>query len=294
MINIDNNWVALHAFYHNYHKYDEFVCEIVDKLEKYKEDNLIDKWFFIRYWDGGPHFRFRFLSPKSEMVEREITKQIRDYIFNNPSENKITKEDYYKNSKFDGKPMNIDELPWYDEGSVVNIKYEPEILRYGGENVMEYSESLFMESSRLVKDLILATKDNFSKKLMYSSAITYILAKDLMDISGESNVNKFFDLYIDMWRNFTDSSENEEKLKQFLEANANAIETIKEGLLQKKIFKEYLEKIKNIFSKIVDNIQDPTALKYIVASHIHMTNNRFGVTPVYEYYISETLSKVYS
>lgn len=293
-IKIDNNCISIHAFYHNHQKYDEFICKIVDRLGKYKDDNMIDKWFFIRYWEGGPHFRFRIFNAKSDVVEKEIIKEMEDYFLNNPSENKITREEYYKNSKFDGKVMNIDELPWYDEGEVVNIKYEPEIQRYGGKNVIEYSESLFMESSYLAKNLILATENNFTKRLIYSSAITFILAKSLTELCGEDDINKFFEFYKTMWRNFIDSSEYEEKLKQFLTSNIKAMETVKENLLGNKGFNKYLNSIKNIFKQIIENIESPEGLRYIIASHIHMTNNRLGVTPLYEYYISETLINVFS
>lgn len=251
---------------------------------------MIDKWFFIRYWEGGPHFRIRFLNPKSEIVEKEVTKEIREYFLNNPNENKIKREDYYKNSKFDGKPVKAEELDWYEEGDIVNIKYEPEIERYGGKNVMEYSESIFMESSYLVKHLILATKNNYAKRLIYSSAVTFILAKTLSEIYGKTDASKFFENYKRIWINFIESSEYEEKLQQFLVSNLNAVETVKANLSQNKMFNKYLENIKKIFSYIVDTIEDPRRLEYVIASHIHMTNNRLGITPLYEYYISKTLS----
>ena len=87
-----------------------------------KEEQLIIKWFFIRYNDPKPHLRIRFQLADTrnyKIVLEKVNHQLKDFI---------------------------------DSGEIANIiidSYTREIERYG-ENSIEFTEVLFCKSSELI------------------------------------------------------------------------------------------------------------------------------------------------
>jgi thiopeptide-type bacteriocin biosynthesis protein len=74
----DGKWVSLHVFYSG--DADPMMVEAVRPLvARLREDGLIEAWFFIKYWKGGPHLRLRF-KPVSAEVREEVTTRAVDAI----------------------------------------------------------------------------------------------------------------------------------------------------------------------------------------------------------------------
>lgn len=102
----------------------QFIRPLVEQLN---DENLIDKWFFIRYADPEPHLRLRFHG----VPEQNFFLRIIDYI------NTIS-HDYVQNHV------------------IVRIQYDTynrEVERYG-ENTIEYCEELFYYDSEAVLAMI--------------------------------------------------------------------------------------------------------------------------------------------
>ena len=287
----NQNWVALHAFYHNIPQYDNLISDIANVLDDYRKNNKIEKWFFIRYWEGGPHIRFRMLNPKSCDLEKNLIKRIQNYIKMHPTEKPYTREEYYKDNKFDGEPIDISTLQWYEEGQVAKIEYQRENERYGGEEVIEISESIFMYSSYIVKNIISATKNDFNKKLL-AAALTYILIKEFRSVYKEENTKDFLSVYKSRWVNFRYNTENEDKIQEFFYKNKNAIKSAISILKRNSEIKNLIETIKSLIKEKFDKVRDIKYMEYIIASHIHMTNNRLGAAPIFEYFISDVLINI--
>ncbi|RLJ23525.1 thiopeptide-type bacteriocin biosynthesis protein [Chryseobacterium sp. 7] len=106
---------------------DSVLQEVIEPLvEQLQHQNIIEKWFFIRYNDPKPHLRVRL-----------NLKNITDYSAILGLINVLFKE--YMES---------------GEVSAINIEtYSRELERYG-ENTIEYAEDLFFKSSELILNFL--------------------------------------------------------------------------------------------------------------------------------------------
>ncbi|AUG81644.1 hypothetical protein CFP65_7037 [Kitasatospora sp. MMS16-BH015] len=110
-------------------------------------------WFFIRYWQGGPHLRLRIADldgPAAEQVTAELAARAEKVNAGLPPEERITPEAYRQAAQplaqfgEGGRALDLGELL---TPGVHPAVYEPEIRRYGGPEEMALNEELFHASS---------------------------------------------------------------------------------------------------------------------------------------------------
>lgn len=285
---MDQKWTSLHIFYHDVSKYDEFIIKICTMLDQFRKEGKLEKWFFIRYWEGGPHIRVRMLRISKENVE--VFKNMAYFFMReNPSRHLVSREEYYKDNKFDGKSVNPATLPWYEDGEIVEISYEQEIQRYGGEAVMNMSETIFCYSSCLVKSILESTKDSFHKKLIFTEALTWIEVEEFRKVYGGQNQYGFLNIYQKNWESFLYHTENEKQIQTFFETNEKSLINAREILRNNQKFMHLIQLIKDEIQEIAEHVIKLDYMDYIMASQIHMTNNRLGVVPIFEYFIAQNL-----
>ena len=137
---------------------DIFLLEVIKPfVEQLQNENVIEKWFFIRYNDPKPHLRIRF------------------NISNLNNYNYILEK---INSLF-GEYLNSGEI-----SNVVIDTYKKELERYG-ENTIEYAEELFFRSSELILNFL---EYNDEEKIMVALFyIDCILSK--LGLSSEEKIN---------------------------------------------------------------------------------------------------------
>ncbi len=116
-------------------------------IERVKKDGLIDQFFFIRYWEQGPHIRLRLKSKDLESgqeLKRLIQTHFGTYFNKNPSSR--------------DEPDWLKELPenkkWYENNSIQYIPYMPEVERYGGLEAMGIAENQFQFSSNAILKIL--------------------------------------------------------------------------------------------------------------------------------------------
>jgi hypothetical protein len=110
-------------------------------------------WFFIRYWQFGPHVRLR-VGGLDQEREEQLDAWLRDSMaeLTGAAPGALTPAEYQSQvaalasaGEGDG-PLELGEL-W--PPGVYRQPYRPEVDRYGGPDLMPLSESLFQESSEL-------------------------------------------------------------------------------------------------------------------------------------------------
>lgn len=232
-------------------------------------------WFFIRYWEGGPHIRLRFVNQNN--LKQKVISEGRRFFQNNRVES-IDRDLFYFRSSFDGKDIDSTTLPWYESGSIIEKAYIPETERYGDGELLQLSERIFHLSSQMVVEII---KQSISLNAKLYSSI-YIMSYLLKGL-GFLEYN-FLDLYQKYWKSL---SKNELKV-----ANQgildNIIESIMLGKNRNKLLDYYIERILQEFSEI-KALTTRDGLAYILSSQLHMTNNRLSVTPELEYLVSRNV-----
>ncbi|RDZ28624.1 thiopeptide-type bacteriocin biosynthesis protein [Lysobacter silvisoli] len=191
------DWLSLHVFLSDPVASERYLHErLAPAIQRWSADGALRQWFFIRYWEGGPHLRVRLAGPiaADEAAARAVLAEgVEPYLSARPP----TREEYYRGHAFDGRPVAPEDLPWYAEGTVAAIAYEPEWLRYGGEQAMAANEGLFELSSRLALSLCKATQGSRSARL--SAAFALMAAAVLACGEDLAALGGYFERYGALW-----------------------------------------------------------------------------------------------
>lgn len=306
----EREWRALHIFYHHFEKQDDLLLDcLFPAVRQLQADGHCREWFFLRYWDGGPHIRIRFLQPSEHAVEY-VREQAAAFIADHPPQQEMTAEAYYANHKFDGEAVDRNSLSWYGNGSIVELPYEPEYKRYGGLAAMAVSEDLFMHSSDIVEQVLQATRGEYQKRM--SIAMDLMLLTALCLGVRAEDAGRFFERYMYSWQTFVDQPEAQRaKIREGFERQRevwvprfrNLVEFV-DSDHEFMFYRTWVNHLKEAFRRyeeialqgelVCPYDDDPVdderrrrwAIASIAVSQIHMTNNRLGVLMSYEHYLS--------
>jgi hypothetical protein len=139
---IGNQYVSFYVFYSE--PWENLLIEsIFPLLKKLFDDDLISQYFFIRYWEKGPHIRLRLKSKpeiKREQLSGIVLEKLNNFILKNPSKLFLSPEMEQQ------KTLES----WHENNQIFSVKYQPEVLRYGGIEAISLAELQFFASSRIV------------------------------------------------------------------------------------------------------------------------------------------------
>jgi hypothetical protein len=162
-------WLSMHVFYAS--NLNPMLTECVAPLvAQLRTRGLIRRYFFIKYWQEGPHVRLRLLptTPADRASVRELAEQAVDrFLRERPSLFQID-EDGLGNFHRDMYVFEYGEEAWerdYGEAgmpirpnnSYRYVPYQPEYDRYGGPTGVAVAEWHFEHSSDMVLRLLAAT-----------------------------------------------------------------------------------------------------------------------------------------
>ncbi|WP_214105607.1 thiopeptide-type bacteriocin biosynthesis protein [Acrocarpospora catenulata] len=206
-----SEWVALHVFYAS--DANPIVVEAVRPLVAgLREDGLISGWFFIKYWQEGPHLRLRF-KPARPADRAEVTRRavgaVEDFLRRRPAlyENDVDGlADLYKRmylAEYGEERWNAEygadgRMPFRPNNSVALLPYEPEYDRYGGEAGISIAEWHFERSSDMVAQL-LATSNTHVRPVLLGLAAQLSLMTAYTFLGDDEAVSRFFRRYRTFW-----------------------------------------------------------------------------------------------
>src|SRR5215472_14113708 len=81
------HWISIHIFYNGNRNHMLTTC-LEPLVQDLRKRNLVQHYFFIRYWQEGPHIRLRLLpaeSVKAEAVTRRAEENISAYLQRRPA-----------------------------------------------------------------------------------------------------------------------------------------------------------------------------------------------------------------
>lgn len=237
-----------------------------------QEEEVIHKWFFIRYKDDGEHIRIRFYCKKPENVSILISK-----IY--PVLNKLLE----------------DNIVW----KIQTDTYQREIERYG-ENTMVASESLFWHDSELVLNY-LSIKCSFEKNEM-ELLFSFCAIDSFLNSFSLTNAEKLALMDI-LQQSFKKEFHADKGLKKELDKQYRELFLEMQRFLQGIAINDYPEifniiKAKhNKYNELIDSINGKLQipLSDFLMSHIHMMINRQYTSKqrMYELLIYDHLHKYY-
>ncbi|MFC5666093.1 lantibiotic dehydratase C-terminal domain-containing protein [Kitasatospora misakiensis] len=153
----EHSWVSAHLFYHG--DQDAVIVGVVKPaVERLGRAGLVDGFFFLRYWEGGPHVRLR-LRTRPEHVQEVrsvVEERAAAFYLASPSQSELTEEGYAESA---AALAALERMADYDtvlhpDNSVAFIDYTPETEVFGTGRAMEAVERQFMASSVLAVELI--------------------------------------------------------------------------------------------------------------------------------------------
>jgi thiopeptide-type bacteriocin biosynthesis protein len=158
-------WTSLHLFAHwEPSTMDAFLSgSLRTVLDQRRATGQLRDWFYIRFWEGGPHIRVRALGVDSP---RDLRDELATLLASaEPAAHQRSQE-------------------WYPHGTVAEIDYEPEVDRYGGAEALPVAERVFSASSALALDIIGTVEEQRRLAVVVQLAYATALALGLTDLAA--------------------------------------------------------------------------------------------------------------
>src|SRR5579883_2197516 len=204
-------WINIHIFYAS--NANPMLVETIEPLvNDLRERGLIRRYFFIKYFQEGPHVRLRLLLQEGvaeEEVKRIAEEAINSYLKRRPAlysaDNEKAQAFYkdmyiteYGQEKWDEVYGAEGVMPLRQNNSLHYIDYEPEYSRYGGPEGIEVAEWHFEKSSEIVLRLIRTTNLHV-RSILLGLSIQLALPLCLAFLEDEQKVRDFLFSYGKYW-----------------------------------------------------------------------------------------------
>lgn len=323
-------WLAAYLYYAE--PWDELLINAVRPfVNEMMHSKLADQFFFIRYWEMGPHIRLRFKGFPEKLnheIRPRLIKHFENYYNSNPSQ-RIDPE-WTRNLPLDQK--------WFPNNSIQFIDYEPEVERYGGPHGILIAEEQFELSSRVILNVL-----NESKAWDYQRALGAAIQLHLAFASAFNMTSaEAADFYSDIFKGWFASAYgyspdlSEDEIKQRQETTLKAFDeqfTSQKDMLthfhrmiwdalnqeiefEQEWMNQWLAGMKTLAGTLsiiqtegkllfpdwskpnpkLTTHPDRQKIWSIIGSYVHMTNNRLGILNRDEaflgYIIKECLSNI--
>lgn len=278
-------WKALHLFIHDITCHNVFLVEYLKpEIKRMEQASLLKQYFYISYWQGGNHIRFRYKSYHPEQVEVGIKACFAAFQAFYKPVYVLSETDYY--GLYANNKEQVEDLTWIEDRTARSMVYEPEIERYGGSDCMIHNEALFSISSRYSLQIRKDAGSSMLRRIIGALDMFTIAMRCLQDRVT------FLSHYRSYWAEFAppgnsialSATELAEKYKErYKKMMQNDCEFYSEwGNAIRKEMREIC-KVQTTYSDAA------SACAMILSSQIHMTNNRLGIFPQMEAVLADVL-----
>ncbi|WP_049570699.1 thiopeptide-type bacteriocin biosynthesis protein [Nocardiopsis sp. SBT366] len=186
------SWITAHCYYHQ--DPAVVITSVVAPTVRALGDRA-PHWFYVRYWTGGPHVRFRLWVPDPddrETAREEVRSRFGDLVAQRPSRVEADPADFQRLADLIGNPgdeAGADILP---DNTLTWESYRPETELYGGPAAMEHVEEFFTASSRDALAYVGTPTDPVARAV-------WCMASGLATVGDADWVNRFVDHMVGRW-----------------------------------------------------------------------------------------------
>jgi thiopeptide-type bacteriocin biosynthesis protein len=163
-------WLSGHFFHA-----DDLTPLLLDGLlpwvHSLREQGVVERFFFIRYFERGSHLRLRLMGQPSRLVTEAVPfleKNVADYFAHHVSE------------RHPKAPSD-----WFPNDSLVWLNYEPETERYGGSAAIRWAERHFQASSEATTGAMALATWTYSRSLGVAIQLHAAYSRYLLDTPAE-------------------------------------------------------------------------------------------------------------
>ncbi|MFE9243080.1 thiopeptide-type bacteriocin biosynthesis protein [Nocardiopsis sp. NPDC006938] len=292
-------WSAVYVYLHRSSAdIDAFLLEhLAPEAERLVSSGRAASWFFLRYWDGGPHLRARFLDADPDAVT-EFAGLMRERA----KETSAAALDLDSAAYYADLPQ-ADPSRWHADGDVVDAVYEPETERYGGPSALEACEDFFATSTRIALAVLRSAPQRHQRRVvavdLTSLAFGALGFDDVTAVRQARGYYATWDYSAEVARGGTQARAEAERLfhaapSRWLQRRPQVERLVSgEGAsthhLWDRALRETIARLRRI------GVQEGLAngLDRIVWSLLHMTHNRLGLDIDDERRIAWLLSLAY-
>ncbi|WP_276089677.1 thiopeptide-type bacteriocin biosynthesis protein [Pedobacter sp. JY14-1] len=271
-------WLSIYIYYRI-----DLIAFVLKEIEDYVKTEKIKrlKFFYIRYYDDHHHIRFRVLADTT--LHESILADIK---------NRFKASSMVKSCK------------------IVTQEYLPEVTRYGGTTGIKLAEDLFHSSSKCSFKLLFLNKDNsYPQIILRATLLNYITIKHLLP---PEHRKPFLEDYTKLWfpdhyysprtsaeifdifrKRLGDDKPIVSKMTTLFDEGLLSLGSASRGLqAYEKSIKLLKTRLDKASAKIVNpldmysNCSFSQPINSIIASYIHMNNNRMGIKLIDEGYLS--------
>ncbi|WP_026928614.1 thiopeptide-type bacteriocin biosynthesis protein [Glycomyces tenuis] len=287
-------WRALHVYCHRGKAAtDRLIVEAVaPTARRLRGEGAITAWFYIRYWEGGPHLRIRLAGNDEARLDRAVEEMRRAVAlpFPDPAP-ELDPAEFYR--QFSIPAEEARELAWHPDGHLAEVAYEPETERYGGPDSMGPAEDLFGLSSELTAAVVARTASEQAR----TGAALDLLLGFVSAMYGTANESvRWLREYATMWR-YVDQVVARTFARTRAAAESTVVATGAELLRRKAALESAAPAAyRRWWSAVGRTAAELRELgragkltgdaDAIMVSHLHMTYNRLGMTASDEVYLA--------
>ena len=323
MTTAPRDYLSVHIYY-NTTDLRPVLLDCVDPLiRQLQEANMLSRYFFVRYWEGGCHVRLRLLPGDGvtyDDLRAKVEPAVKMFLDETPSlfdpdhetlrslmrslyEYEYGREEFIRRFGPDG---NIEIA---DNNSFCYIPYKPEYGRYGGMHGIELSEQHFhisstiaLESLRESNSHIRSSTLGLALQLMFHFAVVFFESKE--------RVVDFFREYSARWHELSVSEKFVQGLDHLYEAQEthilahfSQVDRIHQNLggTQNDVLSKWIrhaywlrDNINQLYAAGKLGLTPPatsldSAIRRLLTSYIHMMSNRLGVLILEEMYMAHLI-----
>jgi thiopeptide-type bacteriocin biosynthesis protein len=320
-----SKYLSVHLFY-NTADLRPVIMHCIDPIVSVLEEkNLISRFFFVRYWEGGTHVRLRLLPRlhgQIEEIRQTIEPLISRFIQERPSlfdadSQKLVPimqnlfEIEYGSVAFHLKYGTEGYIPLAINNSFSYVPYEPEYKRYGGPAGVEIAEKHFHVASMVA---LQATRDTNSqiRASLLGMSLQLMLHLVWAFVKEKREAASFFRFYSKQWESMGVTPTQMSKFDKKYEHQAKNLTTHiyqaekinkMPDLIKSPLLSQWLTHTRWLRENVT-SAYELGALKFepavaseteafwrLLTSFIHMMNNRLGVHIREEVYLAHQLSR---
>ena len=318
-MNSQSSWISLHVHY-NSDPHWLLKDGIAPAIRELQERDLVSQYFFIRYWEQGPHVRLRLRTSGDKQHQScEVAGSvIRDYLRRRPSVFRFPTPNMpasfsrlfvaeYGEQELRRKYGDTGQIPFAENNHIAQVAYSPEYQRYGGEHGVAIAERHFQVSSDHVLRC-LSMENGHDFRVILGRGYRLMLYTCLALLPGRSEQLRFLDSYQRQWNGLIGSLSDMVGLqfdrkykasKPALDRSTAACIQLVEGLNEgRPEEQEWFTHVQGLRKELADAFARGTlrvpegvgtieqAIHYLIPGYVHMTNNRLGISIADEVYMA--------